>query len=324
MKSTATVIGASTVLTLVFYVLTYFFLPGPSPSAAMVMLFAGAAILIVVGVWAGYKDLNSKQKKRALQFLVCVGLVIAAGSWGLVKYNSWLARGYVRPPVGTESTGLDSPATAASSPRTATAASSPRRVTGNAILVSGGREENGYGLYSYALLAHAPSGDEVPRYKYFLKALLQLPPALSEVQVGRKRINITYLLLETEPDGWNGMPIDARVDYAISHYDYARSAVIIASLPGRYGTGPLITSALSPISGNVQPHPVLVQDLSRAQPVLMVDYVTKFVNQVANAEFWQQNALANFSLNLRNILETSANGVGMSKDAVASWVHYSK
>ena len=72
------------------------------------------------------------------------------------------------------------------------------------------------------------------------------------------------------------------------------------------------------------PHPVLVQDLSRAQPLLMADYVKQFVDQAAQDHFWEARTLAAFSLTLRNPLETAAIGFGLSQDAVQKWVHYVK
>jgi hypothetical protein len=78
------------------------------------------------------------------------------------------------------------------------------------------------------------------------------------------------------------------------------------------------------MSSDPHPHPVLVQDLSTAQPVLVADYVAKYVNQVAQQRFWEPNALSEFSLSLRNLLETTAVGLGMSKDAVKSWITFSK
>jgi hypothetical protein len=56
----------------------------------------------------------------------------------------------------------------------------------------------------------------------------------------------------------------------------------------------------------------------------MTDYVTEFVNQVAQETFWKPDTLADFALGLRNGLETSAVGLGMSKDAVATWISYFK
>jgi hypothetical protein len=199
------------------------------------------------------------------------------------------------------------------------------RITGTAPLLPGQKEEMGYGLYSYALLSHAPQESELPRYRSFLTALLELPAA-KDVQryVPRARINITYLPLTSSSPEWDDFTLGERVDYVLDHYDYARGAAMLASLPGSKGPGPLITSVLKPMTFDAPPHPVLVQDLSRAQPLLMADYVKQFVDQAAQDHFWEARTLAAFSLTLRNALETAAIGFGLSQDAVQKWVHYVK
>lgn len=199
------------------------------------------------------------------------------------------------------------------------------RVTGTATLLPGEKEESGYGLYSYALLSHAPQQSELPRYRSFLTALLELPAA-KDVQkyVPKRRINITYLPMTSASPEWGDLNTDERVDYVLAHYDYARGAAILASLPGSKGPGPLITSVLTPVTFDAPPHPVLVQDLSRAQPLLMADYVKQFVDQAAQDHFWEARTLAAFSLSLRNALETAAIGFGLSQDAVQKWVRYLK
>jgi len=195
------------------------------------------------------------------------------------------------------------------------------RVTATAVLLPSQHEEQGYGLYSYALLTHRPQESELPKYRAFLTALVGLPTAKDEgLYVPKARINITYFPLTSSPDNWDALAINGRVDYVLAHYDYARGAAMLGSLPGPIGTGPVITSVLKPLSYDRAPHPVLVQDLSKAQPVLMADYVKEFEDQAARDHFWEEKTLEAFSLHLRNFLETAAIGLGMSKDAVHGWV----
>jgi hypothetical protein len=199
------------------------------------------------------------------------------------------------------------------------------RVTGTALLASTKTEEQGYGLYSYALLSHPPADTELPRYQAYLHALLALPEAS---QLGhylpKSRINVTYIPVTSIASTWEQFSLDQRADYVLAHYDYARGAALLASLPQHMGPGPVITSLLTPLSTSQTPHPVLVQDLSTAQPVLMGDYVGKFVQQVAQDHFWQARTLADFALTCRNVLETAAIGLGLSKNAVSTWVQYFK
>lgn len=199
------------------------------------------------------------------------------------------------------------------------------RVTGTAVLLPKEKEESGFGLYSYALLTHAPLESELPKYRAFLKALVELPTAKGlGGYLPKIRINITYLPLTSSALAWSIFTTDQKVDYVLSHYDYARGAAMLASLPEQTGAGPVLTSVLTPLSFDQFPHPVLVQDMSTAQAVLMEDYVKEFVDQAAKDHFWEAKTLAAFSLGLQNALQTAAVGLGMSQDAVKNWIHYFK
>jgi len=194
-------------------------------------------------------------------------------------------------------------------------------VTGTAILLSGQKEEAGYGLYSYALISAKPTPSELPKVKAYLTALLELPTAASvEQYVSRKRINITYIPMRRLPSNWEDMSTDQKVDYVVNNYDYARAEVAIASLSAHTGSGPLIISLLAPLNVSQHPRPVLVVDLTPAEPKVVQSYVNYFKEQAGKSQFWQERALTQFSLKLRNFLEVAAVGLGMSKDAVDSWV----
>jgi hypothetical protein len=197
------------------------------------------------------------------------------------------------------------------------------RVTGTAVLSPGEIEGAGYGLYSYALISHRPQPGELPKFKAYFRALLELPTAEAvERYVPRRRINITYLPLDSLAPKWFTMSLDDKVSYAVDHYDFARGAAMLASLSEHTGPGPVIISLLKPLDVAAHPHPVLVQDLTLAQPGLMASYVSYFVQQAAKDQFWEEGALSHFGLNLRNALEIAAEGLGMSRTAVQSWVKY--
>ena len=197
------------------------------------------------------------------------------------------------------------------------------RVTGTAVLLPGEIEGAGYGLYSYALISHRPQPDELPKFKAYFRALLDLPTAEAvERYVPRRRINITYLPLETISPAWDSMSTDNRVTYVVEHYDYARGEAMVSSLSQRTGPGPVIISLLKPLDVSAHPHPVLLQDLTSAEPTLMSRYVGYFVDKAATDQFQKDGSLSNFGLTLRNGLEVAATALGMSKDAVATWVKY--
>ncbi len=329
MKKATGFIAFAIALTLLFYLLAYYLLPAPPPSAAMVALFAAIALVIT---WIGqvtlgkFRSRNSgKPGSHGTHLMAPLLLLVAL---------SLVACERARPPSsapGSESGSSASPSPPPPPPPPPPPASSPgpqesmARVTGTAFLLTGENEQSGYGLYSYVLMSHQPEASEAPRWKACLKALLELPTAAGLAQyVPKSRINITYIPLDSLAPQWNTLSIDRKVDYVMTHYEFARSAATLASLSEKTGSGPVIISLLQPLSLSQHPHPVLVQDLTLAQPTLMATYVSYFVQQAARDQFWQQSALAQFELTLRNGLETAAVGLGMSKDAVQAWVKYFK
>jgi hypothetical protein len=307
MKRTPALVASAIALTLVFYMASTYLLPGPPPSMALVGLFAAIALALVFAGSALWRRLRGAKPapdagRKAPGSSKTHGLILCA------------LAGMMAVAMQGCKTGAPSPGSASSASRAV------NRVTGFGYLLSGTKEEEGYGLYSYALLSHPPSALELPQYSAFLKALVALPTAKAlEQYVPRQRINLTSIpVTETPPTGAD----DAKVTYILAHYDYARAAVLKACLTTRTGPGPVLVSVLQPIDPSAHPTPVLVQDLTRAQASLMETYVESFVSQVAQDRFWEQSSLAVFALNLRNSLETAAVGLGMSKTAVDGWIKF--
>ncbi len=321
MKQPVWFIGASIGLTVLFYVMAYYLLPPPPPTPALAFMFAGIAI---VTVWVAYiciRKFRERSQKAKL-----VWFVISAAGLSLLLVGCTKATPPA-PEAGSSGSATQSSTAPPPSPPPPPppATQSMPRVTGTSFLLPQEKEEPGYGLYSYALLTHTPSEGERPRCKAFFRALLALPTATDVEQHGhvdRKRINVTYLLLNKSAPNWNSMNADQRSDYLMDNYDTGRSAVMLASLPQKTGPGPVVVSTLQPLDPSQHPHPVLVQDMSSALPQLMSAYVSGFVQQAAIDRFYDSHTLSQFALSLRNLLEVSATGVGESADAVQKWIKY--
>jgi hypothetical protein len=196
------------------------------------------------------------------------------------------------------------------------------RVAGTNPLVSGEQETFGYGLYSYALVAHSPSDDELPVYKAFFKALLALPTAkgLVKDKTPLDQINITQIPTTYKTVRWEEESVDERVSFVLDYYDYARAAGILASLSQPAGTGPVIISVLTPVDVSKHPDPVLVVDVTLVPPEVMTANVAYFVKQASKEQFWNESTLDKMRLNLRNKLASSASAMGKSKEAVLAWI----
>jgi hypothetical protein len=327
MKKTVVFLGCSVALTLVFYLLADYLLPPPPPSAPMMLLFAGIAMVLVWLVQCGIRSSRLKEisKKKDVHTVLLLTCVLTGLAFSLSACTASSPPPAAAPAPPPEQAAAPPPPPVPSAPAQAATPSMPR-VTGTALLASNQKEENGYGLYSYVLLSHAPGQVESAKYEAFFKAILSDLPEASAVAhyVPRARINITYIPVTVIPLDWERLATEKRVDYVMGHYDYARGAVMLASLSKKTGAGPVITSLLKPLDVTSHPHPVLVQDLTTAQTALMDSYITEFKNQAAQDRFWQPNTLQTFALSLRNLLETAANGLGMSQTAVKSWVQYFK
>src|SRR5271170_1732201 len=74
MKRSAAMVGLTVALTLIFYLLAYFFLPGPSPSTMLVVLFAGISFVLTWLFQFGLKRLRSKKSKLTVLTFMAIAL----------------------------------------------------------------------------------------------------------------------------------------------------------------------------------------------------------------------------------------------------------
>ncbi len=319
MKQSVWFIASSIGLTVLFYMLAYYLLPESPPSAALVFLLAAISMVTVWVASLCIRRFRAGSHKAPLLYFVISAAGLAMLLAGCAKDSRPGRTGGSAESVDQSSTAPQPPPP----PPKPVGAEYMPRVTGTALLFPQDTEEPGYGLYSYALLTHKPNDAERPKYQAFFRALLALPTAKDVEQHGhvdRKRINVTYLLLNTAAPKWSGMSVDQQVEYVIDNYDAARATVMLASLQQKTGPGPVIVSTLVPLNPSQHPHPVLVQDMSSALPQLMNTYVSGFVQQAAVDRFYDDHTLAHFAVVLRNLLEVSATGLGLSADAVQKWV----
>jgi hypothetical protein len=360
MKKSAFLVACSIGLTTIFYLLSFFLLPPPPPDASIIGLLA----LVSIGVvWATTSIFQRIRKRRntkvsgktlALAVLACTAAMLC----GCAKNN---LRKQTAPIIGQlnelddrvaqnsrDIKDIDARAQAGIQKAQATAetayqaaqaakaaataqqpqqqlSGSANRATGYSLWKTGAYEDSGYGLYSYVLLSHKPSATEKFKYKFFLEAFLRLPDSsgLGE-SLPQGQINITYIPVLLTSTDWQTLSVEEQAEFVLNHYDYARAVAILSQLQGGTNSGPSIASASKPLSQNPHQRPVLFQNLSSAQPDLMDAYVDGFVKQVARKNFSEASTLESFQLPLRNLLEVTATGLGLSKDAVKSWVTFFK
>ena len=109
------------------------------------------------------------------------------------------------------------------------------------LLVRGSQEHDGYGLYSYILLASRPDDGNRDRYRAVVESYLRLEDVNLPMYFPTAELNVTYVPVEAAPV----RPPDA--DWVLDHYDYARARFLLSRLGIRDGDGPFIVSALHPL-----------------------------------------------------------------------------
>jgi hypothetical protein len=209
--------------------------------------------------------------------------------------------------------------------------------TGYSHLSELGREERGYGLYSYAIL---PSGSK--RAETFLTELFKEVPSIGQTAARRSQLNIFYVPLrkDREPDfaallqtsGTNAEKIGA--EYSRSLYDYRMARALLDHVcnppaesvrvlcDGDLSRGPYIFTYASPASHmNSVPPPFLFVDLSNVHEQAFGEFIDAFKSQVKSDDITDQARIQTLRLTILNVALTAADWVNPVEKAIADIVH---
>ena len=198
------------------------------------------------------------------------------------------------------------------------------RTTARAFLIAGGKEDTGYGLYSYLLFGSPPTGSARDRYLKAIEAYLGLLPTVEDLRRYRPatKLNITYLPVKARP---TNLP---KAEWVLENYDYARARVLLDVVSSRYQTGPYIVSTLTPLSSlQALPHDHLFQDLSLVptQPDdLLSWWIRAFVSQAAQEQFWKPETGDLLALKVRTMISVEAAALPEVQKQLASWIAWVK
>jgi hypothetical protein len=202
------------------------------------------------------------------------------------------------------------------------------RQTGRDFLIENNKEQEGFGLYSYLILASPPASDSVK--SQYLATITEYLKLLSDVEslqnanFKKSELNVTYLLLTERPN-----PTAPSADWILNHYNYARAKAILSmSGHGDLLNGPYLISVLAPMSSFSQPplH-MLLQDMSHCPSNVAASWIEEFERRAGRAEFWKDDTRNQAILGLRTFVSNAATGfstVGQSaedfKKLVAAWI----
>jgi hypothetical protein len=187
------------------------------------------------------------------------------------------------------------------------------RVTGRSVLVGDAPEADGYGLYSYLLLATPPDDSSHERYRKAIEAYLSLIPDVANLEKYLKpaELNNTYIIVDAE------LPKLISAEWVLQHYNYARALVILRSVPGTHRDGPYILSSLKPVTGQSGlTDKYLFQDLSTVPPHLLESWTKEVINQAAQEHFWETKSGEHLVLKLRTSIGILAIGLPQVQKAL--------
>ena len=192
-----------------------------------------------------------------------------------------------------------------------------RIVATRSLLLPGGKESPGYGLYSYLLFNGRPqSKDERDRMETLLESFVLISPAeILEKYHARSELNATYVPIASKlPDDFEQR--EDKSAWLRNHYDFERAVDLLLRLTSVDGAqldfpggGVWMVSCLHPLSGSEDPHPILVQNLSAVPPRLIPVWMNAFKALTTQPRFYDRRSFKNLSLDLRIAIGQLADGL---------------
>jgi len=204
------------------------------------------------------------------------------------------------------------------------------------FLYAPGAETEGYGLYSYVILPR-PSERAVA----FLRELVGRFPAASDVSAAKERINVLYIPTKASARGQAAFPADAGPTvvkaFLNKNYDFAMAQRLLFHLCDKpaptveqlcandLSGGPYLLTYATKVSDlSPLPPPFLFVDLTNVRPRAFPLFVAAYAAQVKRPEFSDGARLADFRLQLVNIVLTAADWVQPVSAAVADIAHFAE
>jgi hypothetical protein len=209
--------------------------------------------------------------------------------------------------------------------------------TGYSHLSELGKEDDGYGLYSYAIL---PS--ESRRAAVFLSQLFKEIPSIGDTSAQRSQLNIFYVPLKKDREGEFAALLQASgansekkgAEYSRSFYDYRIARALLNHVcnppadsirqlcDGDLSRGPYIFTYASPASSmDSVPPPFLFVDLSDVHEQAFGELIAAFRSQVKRDDISDQARIRTLRLTILEIALTAADWVNPVEKAIADIVH---
>ncbi len=177
------------------------------------------------------------------------------------------------------------------------------------ILYNFEKEDPGYGLYTYILFAREPQNED--QRKAYIKILTKYLSFTSVKDapgyIGKEGINITYLPLKKEAKGMTLSP-EIIIDKL---YNYVHARMLLKKVDPKYRYGPYIISYEKPIG--LEKRKITgkygFQNMTGVESELANLWVDSFLSQIEKTNYWEEDKLNEFILELRNFLLVTGKGM---------------
>lgn len=209
--------------------------------------------------------------------------------------------------------------------------------TGYSQLQGLGKEEAGYGLYSYAVLTSASS-----RSATFLGEIFKSIPPIEDTAASRAQLNIFYVPIKTDKAadfadlvkasgndqaklgaGYSEALYDFKMAHAILNHVCNQPAKKMKDLcEGPMSAGPYIFTYAKPASSlEPVPPPFLFVDLSDINPQAYAEFISAFRAVVKQDDVSDDAKLHSLRLKVLSLVLTAADWIPPVEKAIADIVH---
>jgi hypothetical protein len=196
----------------------------------------------------------------------------------------------------------------------------PTVLSGRTFLLPGRNEPEGYGLYSYLLLAMPPRNDhERERYLQALESFLLVVDPIEQLERYRDRstLNITLLPLKVtidyDHDLTDRKQARALAIKLLKVYHYERAKVLLSDLGMRtLSGGPFLVARSDPKKTSNATR--LELDMSHIVPDLIWHWTKAFCLLATQEPTWREAAMLKFFLNFRNVIAIASRDMPISKE----------
>jgi hypothetical protein len=209
--------------------------------------------------------------------------------------------------------------------------------TGYSQLQDLGKEEAGYGLYSYAVFTSSSLRSET-----FLREIFKAIPPVEDTSAKRAQLNIFYIPIKRDKgdafaelvkaSDQDKMKLGAEFSGTLYDYQMARAILNHVCNPpadsmkemcvGPMSDGPYIFTYASPASGlEPVPPPFLFVDLSNVREEAFAEFISAFRAQVKQEDVAAGDKIHSLRLRILNITLTAASLVDPVRKAVADIIH---